>query len=92
MLQMFLVHEPYTKEWLLTLGTCARGTVVVLCVCLSVCHSLSVTSLKTRPLPPQRLVLSGQTHGGRVWEEPETAYTVLDPCTKILVGQSDCRM
>ena len=34
---------------------------------------LSMATLETGPLPPQRLVLSGQTHGERVWE---TAYTV----------------
>ena len=27
----------YCRNWLLTLGACARVTVVVLCVCLSVC-------------------------------------------------------
>ena len=37
-------------------------------------HSRSyLVSKPARPLRPHRLVLSGQTRGGRVWE---TAYTV----------------
>ena len=50
-------------------------------------QSLYVYSLVTRPLPPQRLVFSGLTRGGRVWE---IAYDILDPSINILAHQSDC--
>ena len=46
-------------------------------------------SLETRPLPSATFSsFRTNTQRRRVWE---TAYTVLDPCAKILAGQSDCR-